>query len=79
MGGPKLASDKPKWRSMTSFLKRPFIGVDHTTGWCDRRVLAQRINVHASAGTSAVSFVDEDNSQDQDMQVGDDCEEYAEV
>ncbi|KAL3133711.1 ADP-ribosylation factor-like protein 2-binding protein [Trebouxia sp. C0010 RCD-2024] len=54
MGGPQLASDKPRWRSMTSFLKRPFIG------------------------TSAVSFVDEDNSQDHDMQVGDDCEEYAE-
>ena len=79
MGGPKLASDKPKWRSMTSFLKRPFIGVDHTTGWYGRWVLAQRRKVHASAGTSAVSFVGEDNFQDQGMQVGDDCEEYAEV
>lgn len=44
-------------------------------------MLAQKANKdsHASAGTSAVSFVDEDNSQDHDMQVGDDCEEYAEV
>lgn len=33
----------------------------------------------ASAGASDVSFVAEDDSEGQEMQVGDDCEEYAEV
>ena len=73
-----LASDQPKWRSMASFLKRPFLGVDHMDLYS---VLAWKgiENTHVSAGASADSFVGEDNLEDQDMQVGDDCEEYAEV